>query len=511
MTVKYFRPIPVLGVTALAANAAVASDLSLVRQNYVDQGYGMFLHYNMGTYTGEEWATSGLNVNTFHPTAAVNTDQWATTAVSAGMKYGVLTSKHHDGFALWNTSQSTYDFASTTWYNTVGDANYHRDIVGDYVNSFRTAGLGVGLYYSIWDKQNGVGPESSNTKNPVDATNYVKAELQQLLTNYGHIDALWTDGWGWKVDYATVNYGEVYNYIKTISPDTLLVNNAHEGNLAHTDIVGFETQATGASAPVGNTLPSETCATLRSDDHWFETSATTNYKSAATVGNSIRQDNSRNTAYLLDVPPDKSGAIAPSAVQRLVEIKSFLDAPPPVVRTNLALGRPATESSNYDGLYPASHAVDGNPDTFSHSAASDMAPWWMIDLGASTTIAEVDLINRTQGWKGRLRDITIEILGADGTTVLLTSPLLNPGNTLGGGVNDYANGPTELVWSLDNMVDGRFVRLSRRVETDGSASIDDRGALALAEVGVYVPEPTSLCLLGLGSLALLRRRRTESK
>ncbi len=98
---------------------AGAADLSVLEQNYVDQQYGLFLHYNMGTYTDEEWAHSGAAVNTFDPTGSINaaTAQWAATALAAGMKYGVLTTKHHDGFALWDTNQSTYDIASTSGYN----------------------------------------------------------------------------------------------------------------------------------------------------------------------------------------------------------------------------------------------------------------------------------------------------------------------------------------------------------------------------------------------------------
>ena len=179
---------------AMVGATAGAADLSVLEQNYVDQQYGLFLHYNMGTYTDEEWAHSGVAVNTFDPTGSINaaTAQWAATALAAGMKYGVLTTKHHDGFALWDTNQSTYDIASTSWYNDPSSPNYHVDIVHSYVNAFRSAGLGVGLYYSFWDKYNGIGitPYYSDDitlgeKSSADATAYVEAELNHLLTAYG--------------------------------------------------------------------------------------------------------------------------------------------------------------------------------------------------------------------------------------------------------------------------------------------------------------------------------------
>ena len=142
MITKFFRSILLLVVFTVIAVTARATDLSVLQQNYVNQDYGMFLHYNMGTYTNEEWAHSLplSSINTFNPGGLVNTDQWAATAVAAGMKYGVLTTKHHDGFALWDTAESNYDIANTSWYST-----YHQDIVASYVNSFRNAGLGVGL------------------------------------------------------------------------------------------------------------------------------------------------------------------------------------------------------------------------------------------------------------------------------------------------------------------------------------------------------------------------------
>ena len=149
-----------------------------------------------------------------------------------------------------------------------------------FVNSFRSAGLGVGLYYSFWDKTNGIGPKYYSddqglpVKSSADATAYVEAEISHLLTGYGHIDALWVDGWGWAnqsqgCTYSYINYNTVYNYIHTNWPTTLLINNVNEGNATHTDIVDYETQFSGQLPPVGNTVPSEGNATLRSDNGWF--------------------------------------------------------------------------------------------------------------------------------------------------------------------------------------------------------------------------------------------------
>lgn len=294
----------------LASTALHAQTLGELQDDYVDQEFGMFLHFNMGTFTGEEWASPSQPVDTFNP-VGLDTDQWATAAVSAGMTYAVLTTKHHDGFALWDSSQSTYDVASTTWYaNAEAATPGSGDIVKRYADSFHTAGLNVCLYYSIWDKSNGIDGTLSGT----DATNYVKAELTELLTNYGTITCIWTDGWGWQGGYGYVDYTEVYNHIKTLSPATLLVENNHSES--NTDIRTWEQNFPTA----GNTFPSEASATIRADNKWFWSAGADNLKS---VGNLISQRltcNERSAAYLLDVTPNQSGQIPASQVTALGEI-----------------------------------------------------------------------------------------------------------------------------------------------------------------------------------------------
>ena len=245
----------VVAYASVGLPAARADSLAAYQQAYVNQGYGMFVCYNMPTYTGDDWAPAGLDPNVFTPTGPLVAvaNQWATTAKQSGMKHAVLTAKHHDGFALWDTKQSNYDMASTSWYSDPSGPNYHVDLVKTYAHSFRAQGLGVGLYHSIWDKMNGLGPKVFADKPTVpqktseEATTYVKEELRQLLTAYGPIDVIWTDGWGWldryglgSSGYEYVNYADVYSYVKQVSPSRLLLENNHEVILSHTEIVSYE-------------------------------------------------------------------------------------------------------------------------------------------------------------------------------------------------------------------------------------------------------------------------------
>ena len=108
------------------------------KEDFIDQRFGMFICYNIMSY-GAKWGEANFPINTFNP-QKIDCNQWADAAVSAGMKFGLLTTKHHEGFCLWDSKFTKYDVAST---------DYKKDIVKQFSEAFRAKGLGVGLYYSI--------------------------------------------------------------------------------------------------------------------------------------------------------------------------------------------------------------------------------------------------------------------------------------------------------------------------------------------------------------------------
>lgn len=177
----------------------VISPSPAAQQWVKNSNFGMFLHYNMSTYTNSQWADPNAPESGFNPTA-MDAKQWATSIKNAGMKFGVLTAKHHDGFALWDSAYSTHDIAACPYKNGKGD------IIREYVNAMRAKNLKVGLYFSIWDRHNG------------DSRELVENQLRELLTKYGPIDYLWFDGWGWQVPYSKVPYQPVRDMIHEISP-----------------------------------------------------------------------------------------------------------------------------------------------------------------------------------------------------------------------------------------------------------------------------------------------------
>jgi alpha-L-fucosidase len=363
-----------IGLLVSGAPAATAAD-SLAQQWVTNNPFGMFLHYGPGTYTNRQWSNEDLSHtgrSDFNPTQTVNTDQWAATMKSAGMTFGVLTAKHHDGFALWPTAYSTYDIAESRYQNGNGD------IVRDYTNSMRAAGLKVGIYFSIWDQYNG------------DTTALVKNQLSELLQNYGTIDYLWFDGWGWKVPYSQINYDEVRNHIRSISPTTVVANNDHARSTNTTDVIIYEVPWEGF--PPQDAQVKDTSDTLDTNNTWFATTGTGAPKAAQTIVDTVAAVNARNSLYLLNVGPGKDGTISAPYASRLAEVGSLLP------QKNLALGATATQSSTeYGGA--ASRATDGNTNgTFAansvtHTGSSQYS-WWDADLGAAAKLSSVEVYNR---------------------------------------------------------------------------------------------------------------------
>ena len=161
----------------------------------------------------DDWADPDASPAIFNPTK-LNCEQWAQAAKSANMSYGCLTTKHHSGFCIWNTK--------TTDYNVM-NSPLKRDVVKEYTDAFRAKGLKVMLYYSILDMHHKLW-SGCITKQHIQM---IKAQLRELLTQYGEITALIIDGWDapWsRISYDDVPFEEIYNLIKSIQPNCLVMD-----------------------------------------------------------------------------------------------------------------------------------------------------------------------------------------------------------------------------------------------------------------------------------------------
>jgi hypothetical protein len=234
-----------------AAGGSGAKTLQQLQSDYVDLRFGMFMHFGILTFCGSQpgdpcpgsWAQANLAINNFAPSSKYNPSQWADTAVAAHMKFGVLTTRHHDGFALWPSAAGTFNVGHIPWKNGQGD------VVKDYVNAFRSKGLAPGLYYSIYDSTEGIG----NTETVTAAQmSYVTTQITELLTNYGPIPILVIDGWSWKTGHNKVAYQAIRELVKSLQPNCLITDHTHLVDPWEVDIVNFEEPA-GAFAPANNT------------------------------------------------------------------------------------------------------------------------------------------------------------------------------------------------------------------------------------------------------------------
>ena len=390
---------PLSLLTFLLASAQQKS-LHDLQQAFVDLRFGMFIHYNMPTYSIEDWPDPDMPVSAFVPTN-LDCRQWAKAAKAANMSYGCLTTKHHSGFCIWDTK--------TTDYNSM-QSPAHVDVVRQYVDAFREEGLSVMLYFSILDTHHRIRPghiKPSHTK-------YIKAQLRELLTNYGEITALIIDGWDapWsRISYDEISFPEIYNYVKSLQPNCLLMDlNAAKyprEALFYTDIKSYEQGAGQKISTSENRLPALACLSIQRTWFWKESMPTDKLKDARwLVEENIRPYNNAYCNFILNVAPNREGLMDDNAIDALRQIGQLWKhegptqpLPPseaPIIQCNIAKGCPAEYSWSYDYKI-GDFANDDNFDTswISHSTVSE--PWWEADLNGKKRISLVTIVEKRQG------------------------------------------------------------------------------------------------------------------
>ncbi len=315
-----------------------------------DARFGMFIHWGAyavpaGTYNGErvagigEWIMSRGHipiaqyeefVHRFNPTQ-FNADEWVRIAKDAGMKYIIITSKHHDGFAIFDSKVSSYDIVDAT--------PYQRDAIKALSDAAHRAGLKFGVYYSImdWHHPDAQGPNfpdynSRTWSNPnfgryVDS--YMKPQLQELLTQYPFIDVLWFDG-EWVADWNDDRGRDLYNFVRGIRP-TLIVNNrvghTRQGlsGLNQQGQIGLGDFGTPEQRVPPEGLPGvdwETCMTM--NDTWGYKSYDDDWKDTRTLLRTLIDVASKGGNFLLNVGPTAEGLIPQPIASRLHEMGDWM-------------------------------------------------------------------------------------------------------------------------------------------------------------------------------------------
>jgi len=288
-----------------------------LQEDFLKLKFGMFIHYNMATYKGVQWVLGYPDPSTFDPGGKIDTDAWADAAVSAGMTYGVLTAKHVAGFCLWNSKYTTYDVMHP-------DCPYKQDLVAQFIKSFKSRGLKVGLYY-CWrhpgfkEQFKVLPPECDPATHTLEEQNeFQKAQIAELMETYLDVFYIWNDA----LDPKVMAADEILAHIRGIRPGIIASANwwswAKKGT-PYLDLAVTETR----HFPEGNKAPGETCWCL--EQKWFWNQGF-NPKKAASIVPQIIKANSRNANFLLNVAPDKKGNLLDASTKTLAEIGKLWDS-----------------------------------------------------------------------------------------------------------------------------------------------------------------------------------------
>ncbi|MEJ8651515.1 alpha-L-fucosidase [Streptomyces sp. MS1.AVA.3] len=298
--------------------------------------FGMFIHFGAysnleGEYTrpdgtvcrNAEWIKRECRIPdevyekqaaTFNP-SAFDAKAVVRAAKDAGQRYIVITSKHHDGYAMWPTKQNTWNLRDHSAFDP------HRDILAELKQAADAAGIKLGFYYSIWDWHD---PDFAG---PATFPRYKKRMYAQLKELVEHYDPalLWFDG-EWDADNPTNRWSrqdgaDLQAYLHGLNPDLIVNNRVGKREVVDGDFGTPEQEI--PTEPVDGQLW-ESCMTL--NDHWGFAKYDTNWKPAATVVRNLLDVASRGGNYLLNVGPDKLGRIPQPSVDRLRETGRWLGA-----------------------------------------------------------------------------------------------------------------------------------------------------------------------------------------
>ncbi len=303
--------------------------------------FGMFIHWGLYAVPAGEWdgvtnygewirnnARIPLDVydqfrEQFNPTA-FDADAWVRMAKDAGMQYIVITTKHHDGFCLFDSRETDFDIMSTP---------FRRDIIAELAEACAAQGIRLGFYHSImdWHHPDYLPRRPWETDRPTEGADYdryvqyMKHQLAELCQNYGEAPAiLWFDG-EWESTWTGERGVDLYRYVRNLKPDILInnrVGNAREGMAGLTregefgGDFGTPEQEVPASGMPG--VDWESCMTM--NGNWGYNRADKQFKSVGTLLHHLVDITSKGGNFLLNVGPTAEGLIPPESVDRLAAI-----------------------------------------------------------------------------------------------------------------------------------------------------------------------------------------------
>ena len=345
---KYILALSVLlfSVAASAQNYIPSPENVAARKDFQDMKFGMFIHWGASSLLGNgEWVMNNRNIgvkeygrliNVFNP-QSFDAKKWVAIAKAGGMKYITFITRHHDGFSNWDTQQSDWKITNTP---------YAKDALKQLADECHKEGIKLFCYYSLLDwYRNDYQYETGKTGKGTGRTQksdwesyirFMKAQLTELLTNYGEIAGIWFDGHWDQLDndhdktlLSKVNwhYDQIYPLIHSLQPKCLISNNHHLTPIAGEDFQAFEKDLPGANtsgfggASVSQ-LPLETCETM--NDSWGFNITDRKFKTVKGLIHYMINAASQNANFLLNVGPMADGNIQPEFADTLKAMGNWM-------------------------------------------------------------------------------------------------------------------------------------------------------------------------------------------
>jgi alpha-L-fucosidase len=314
----------------------VPAERAAAREWFRDAKFGMFVHWGVYSLLGQgEWVMQNQKLSstsyewlatTFNP-VKFDAASWVATAKAAGARYITITSRHHDGFSMFQTKASKYNIVDWTAFK--------RDPMKELADECRRQGLKLFFYYSQLDwhhpdffPRGGTGaasgrPESGDWNRYLD---FMDDQLTELLTRYGPLGGIWFDGM-WDKPNANWRLERTYGLIHRLQPSALIVPNHHKAPLPGEDAQTFEQDLPGGNTTGFNTreistLPLETSLTMNTS--WGFNLTDQKFKSTKDLIGFLVRAAGNGANLLLNVGPRPDGTLQPEAVARLQDIGAWL-------------------------------------------------------------------------------------------------------------------------------------------------------------------------------------------
>lgn len=303
--------------------------------DFINLRLGTFIHFNSATVqfhsseiidwefdheNGDEPRLYPFDEKDWNP-GELDCGQWAAVAKSAGCRFAALTTKHHEGFALWPTVYSEH---------CVRNAACKRDVVREFLEAFRREGIAAGLYFSILDLTAGIGRNACTAEH----RKLIQGQIRELLTQYGEIPFLIVDGWNapWGgPSYDMLPFDELDSLVKSLQPDCLFMNIGCSEGIRGTDVVFYE-NAAGQEAEDDFSGPGVSCNKLTRTWFWRKEDPVTPPADTQWARQKMDEYFPRNINFMLNISPNPMGKVDANLAEAFRAVGNCAALPAPLTQ-----------------------------------------------------------------------------------------------------------------------------------------------------------------------------------